>query len=113
LSVRRTLRALVDAPRGGFTTGTRSAILDAGLVSDRGASGGVARVDLAAEFSELSPNDQILALAQVVCTLTSLPGIGQVRFTQDGAPVEVLRGDNSLADEPVSRADYQRLLPAP
>ena len=74
---------------------------------------GVANVDLHASFLEIQPADQILAIAQVVCTITGLPGIGQVRFTQQGRPTDVPRADSSLTDKPVSRDDYQSLLPTP
>ena len=68
-------------------------------------------MDLSADLSQIPAADQILALAQVVCTLTSLPGIGQVHFTRDGKAVDIPRADGSLTNRPVARADYDSLFP--
>lgn len=70
---------------------------------------GVAHVDLAARFADTEGQRQVLAVAQIVCTLTSRPGVGQVSFTLDGEPVEVPRGDGSTTANPVSREDYRQL----
>jgi hypothetical protein len=71
---------------------------------------GTAHVDLVAGVNDLGADDQLLAVAQLVCTLTGRPGVGQVSFTLDGSPVDVPRSDGSLTDEPVSRDDYADLL---
>lgn len=81
------------------------------VVNDVRLSGGVVQVDLRPEVSALGGNNQLLAVAQLVCTLTSRPGVGQVSFTLAGAPVDVPRGDGSLTASPVSRDDYAVLLP--
>lgn len=72
--------------------------------------GGVAVVDLDATFSDLSADQQLLAVAQVVCTLTDQPGVGQVRFTLEGERIEVPRGDGALTASPVTRDDYADLI---
>jgi hypothetical protein len=73
-------------------------------------SGGVARVELTRRFAERPGREQLLALAQIVCTLTAQPGVGQVKFTLGKQRVEVLRGDGSLTDGPVTREDYANLI---
>jgi spore germination protein GerM len=114
LSVTRTLQALVDAPRSALPARTRSAINDPNLVIARATTRGVANIDLKADFTtQIPPADQILAIAQIVCTVTSLPGVGQVHFTRAGKPIEIPRADSSLTRLSVSRADYEPLLPAP
>jgi spore germination protein GerM len=105
------LEALIETSRTALPDGTRSAINAADLFTPRATQHGVAHVDLDAKFLEILPADQILAIAQIVCTLTGLPGIGQVRFTQEGRPTDVPRSDSSLTDKPVSRDDYLALLP--
>jgi hypothetical protein len=109
-SVPGTLDALVDMSRTALPEGTRSAINTADLLTAHATQHGVANIDLNAKFLDILPADQILAIAQIVCTLTALPGIGQVRFTQAGHPTDVPRADSSLTNQPVSRDDYQSLL---
>jgi hypothetical protein len=100
------LAALSVAPAG-----LRTTIGQPPVIRQVGVRGGVATVDLGGEVSTLSPGDQLLAFGQIVCTLTTRPGIGQVSFTLDGAPLNVPRGDGSLGSGPVSRDDYGALLP--
>jgi hypothetical protein len=113
LSAHRALEALVAVAGAGLPVGIRSAITASDFAATEAAVGarGVARVDLTAGFAQISAADQALALAQVVCTLTSLPGVAQVLFTLDGEPVDIPRADGSLTNEPVSRLDYRVLLP--
>lgn len=73
---------------------------------------GVATVALGSDFTTSSSVDQLTAVAQIVCTLTALPGIGQVGFQLDGKPADVPRGDGSTTAKPVSRDDYPKLIPA-
>jgi hypothetical protein len=88
----------------------RTAVGDPPLVQEVELVGGVARVDLRPAITELGGEDQLLAVAQLVCTLTGRPGIGLVSFTLEGAPIDVPTGDGSLTSEPVSRDDYADLL---
>lgn len=73
--------------------------------------GGVATVELTDDFTQRSSSEQLGAVAQVVCTLTAQPGIGQVHFELSRASVEVPRGDGSTTSDPVSRADYPEQMP--
>jgi spore germination protein GerM len=88
----------------------RTAVPDPQVIRDITVAAGVARVDLAASIAELGGDDQLLAVAQIVCTLTALPGVGQVAFALEGLPTEVPRGDGSVVSQPVSRDDYAPLL---
>jgi hypothetical protein len=111
LSVARTLHALIDAPGTELPPGVRSAVTDPALMTAGTTTRGVAHVDLGAGFALIAPSEQILAVGQVVCTLTSLPGVGQVQFTQGGRPTPVPRADGAPTEQPVSRFDYLQLLP--
>lgn len=73
---------------------------------------GIADVSLNPEFASNSSTDQLTAVAQIVCTLTEQPGIGQVQFDLGGAAAAVPRGDGSSTSSPVSRDDYPNLIPA-
>jgi spore germination protein GerM len=116
VSVDSVLEALAAGPT---TTevqlGLRTALLTLGLPVMRsgGVSGGIATVDLSQPFTEIAGRDQIVALAQIVSTVTGLPGVGRVRFTLDGNPVGILRGDGAVTTETVSRDDYATLAPVP
>ncbi len=87
-------------------------------------SGGLATVDLSAEFASLSPDDVWDGgsyslhgrVAQVVYTLTQFTTVDRVNFKLDGKPVKVLFGmpdpesgaSEAIAmDKPVTRATYR------
>ena len=92
-------------------------------------SGGLATVDLSAEFASLSPDDawdlgmfELRGrLAEVVYTLTQSTAVDRVAFKLEGKPVKVLLGmadpeDGSseaiVLDQPVTRATFRdRYLP--
>jgi len=115
VSVESVLEALAAGPTATeVQLGLRTALLTTpGLVNSGGVSGGIATIDLGQPFSEIAGRDQIVALAQIVSTVTGLPGVGRVRFTLDGNPVGILRGDGAVTTETVSRDDYATLAPVP
>jgi spore germination protein GerM len=114
VTVQSALRALSAGPNQLETAaGLRSALPDKNTFGRVSLSDGTARVDLARPFTSLSSNDQIVALAQIVYTVTARPGVGLVRFTLLGAPTEVPRADGSLTAGRVSRDDYLALAPSP
>lgn len=73
---------------------------------------GVARVDLSRQFEAPTDGGQALRLAQVTCTLDQFDSVQGVRFSIDGELVGVLSGGGAVVDEPVTCADYRRLLAA-
>jgi hypothetical protein len=91
-------------------TTARTALPDGAPVRAVEVSAGVARVALSPDLAALGADRLPLAIGQVVCTLTGLPGIGQVTFRLDDAPVEVPTASGSLTALPVSRDDYAALL---
>jgi spore germination protein GerM len=90
-----------------------SAIFDPAVLVSAQRAGGVAHIALGESFTLAGPTEQLRIIAQAVCTMTALPGIGQVAFDLAGAPVEIPRGDGSLTAAPVSRDDYAALLAPP
>ena len=88
----------------------RTALTEPSVVREVRLLGGIARVDLLPEISALPADEQLLAVAQIVCTLTGRPGVGQVSFTLQGARLAVPKGDGSLVSSPVARDDYAGLL---
>ena len=105
--------ALVAGPPSGDTgSGLRSAIASS-LQAKIDISKGIVLID-ANNFllAGLSPIDQRLAIAQLVLTFTSRPGIGQAKFSVNGVSIAVPRGrgDLSKPGDPVSYDDYTSLL---
>jgi spore germination protein GerM len=122
-AVPRTVPAPASAPQAmasllaGTTADERS---EAGLrtaVSRRAdlavvaVSGRSARVELDQSVVGARGREQLLALAQIVFTLASLPDIDSVDFTLRGVPVEVPTGDGTLKSGPLGTRDYAALGP--
>lgn len=83
---------------------------EAVLLDELEVDGGLVTVPLADEPAGLGRSDEVLAYAQVVATLTALPGVTAVRFVRDGRALPVPRADGSLSDGPLARRDYADLL---
>ncbi|WP_432825051.1 GerMN domain-containing protein [Dactylosporangium sp. CA-092794] len=69
---------------------------------------GIAVVEVAADSS--IRNDEILAYAQVVCTLAARADVSSVQFAHDGQPIDVPSADGSITREPLTEADYSSLI---
>lgn len=87
-----------------------TALPDPDVVAAATLTGGVAEIDLRDDFADLPATSQRLIAAQLVCSATATPGVGQVRFTLEGSPLSVPRGDGSLTDERLTIDDYTELL---
>lgn len=72
---------------------------------------GIAVIELTDELlDDVGRDDQLLAVAQLTCAVTLEPGVELVRFTRDGASIDVPRADGSLTSDPVEVADYVDVL---
>ncbi len=72
----------------------------------------VATIELSGVGAAQSGGDErALAIAQLVYTVTAIPGVDRVQFEVDGKPAEVPRGDGSLTSHPVDRSDYALAAP--
>ena len=112
-SLQQVLNELVKGlPQASFVSLLRSALPDK-LRATVEVTRGLAVVDTDESLLAVSASiDQRLAIAQIVLTLTSRPGVGQVLFTVDGRPQAVPRGAGDLAkaNQPVAYEDYVSLL---
>lgn len=68
-------------------------------------------VDMAKTFTQLTGADQAVAMAQLVYTITSLPGITTVSVRIQGKRAKVPTGKGTLSGGPLDRADYATLAP--
>ncbi len=88
-----------------------TALPDGRTVKDVSVSRGTATVDLDPSFGDVAADDQVLAIAQIVFTLTDRPGIGGVRFSLGAKSIDVPRGDGALTVNALSRDDFRQLAP--
>jgi len=72
---------------------------------------GVPLIDVTDSLTDVEGEEQILALAQLVFTLTAVPGVDGVSFALDGRPVEVPTGDGALKRGPIRRHDFAAVAP--
>lgn len=89
--------------------GISTAVPDAVKVAGE-AVGGILTVDLPDLQGEAIRSDEVLGYAQLVLTLTRDPAVTGVLFRRDGKLLTVPRGDGSVTDLPLTRADYALLL---
>lgn len=73
---------------------------------------GVASVNVPSSFESLGGQDQIVAAAQIVFTLTAVPGVSGVVLLVDGQATQVPTAGGSLSRGPLTRADYAPLTPS-
>lgn len=89
--------------------GLRRALNDPELVGGVSRTANVATVELDASFDDLTPHEQVLALGQIVFTLTERDEVDRTRFTRDGEPLTVPTASGALTDTAVTRYDYRSL----
>lgn len=92
--------------------GVRSAINPTATVQARAMDAATYLVDLSPEFAQGSVSEQTLGLAQIVWTATEFPGVTGVRFTLNGAPIQVPTPAGSTGD-PVNREAFADFAPLP
>lgn len=74
--------------------------------------GSIATVDLSETFGTAGGSQQVLAVAQIVYTVTASRYINAVEFSVAGKPIEVPNGSGSLAPGARERSDFQDLVVA-
>ena len=107
-------RVITLLERGPTTNGrdadVRSAMSQPGVIRSVVRDDDLVIVELSNTFSDVAGSDQVLALGQIVATLTSLPDVARVEFRRGGELLEVPIPDGSLVRRPVTRVDYASLL---
>ncbi|BBH67165.1 hypothetical protein ACTI_38500 [Actinoplanes sp. OR16] len=104
----------LDDLTAGPTTAERGLGLTTALagmsLSARDSGDGVTVEVTEAEDAGSARSDEVLAYAQIVCTLTARADVASVSFTQGGEPLQVPRADGSLTDRPLRGWDYSSLI---
>ena len=113
--VEATLDTAIEALRAGplfsdTEAGLRSAILSSDMIDAATVQSGTATISLAPSFLTLPGTEQTLAIAQIVYTVTNLPGTGLVEFRLGDRPLSVPTSDGQPSRGALSRDDYVDLL---
>jgi hypothetical protein len=109
---RLALAALLAGPTAEeAAAGIRTAIGTTSGVATGDAQGGTVEIELGPSFEAAGGSEQVLAIAQIVYTLTAVPGVDGVDFTLSGRAVEVPRGDGTLTGEALRRDAFPNLAP--
>ena len=66
-------------------------------------------LELSGETDGRSATENVLAVGQIVLSVTALQTVDQVTFWRDGTPVEALLADGALTTAPLTAADYEAL----
>jgi spore germination protein GerM len=66
-------------------------------------------LELSGETNGRSATENVLAVGQIVLSVTALQSVDEVTFWRDGSPVEALLADGALTTKPLTAADYEAL----
>lgn len=72
--------------------------------------GGIAELDLGRQFASVGGEEEVLAVAQIVLTLTSLVEVEAVTFLLDGVLTGVPTSSGAISDDPVTAGEYLDLV---
>lgn len=91
-------------------SGLRTALPPQTLIAAAIDDSGIVTVAATRAFTSVSGDNQLLATAQLVWTVTEYAAIDQVRVSVDGDVIE-LPTDEGLVRDPVERDDYRSVAP--
>jgi spore germination protein GerM len=108
-------QALLDQVQAGPTDAERRRGLDSTLPATgglrvAGIAGSVITVELSGDLPRQAPDRLPITVAQLVFTLTSVPGVDAVTLRRSGQPVDAPLPDGSLTSGPLTPRDYGQLL---
>lgn len=86
--------------------GLASPASSVGPIESRGLGNGVLSVNLPTSFEDLDGNDQTMAAAQIVFSVTTFSDVRGVWFFVGGQKAEVPNGNGRLTAGPSTRQDY-------
>ncbi|WP_350275666.1 GerMN domain-containing protein [Kribbella sp. HUAS MG21] len=108
------LQTVITALLAGPTTteqadGLTSALPPELTLAVRTVQGDRVDLELSGETDGRSATENVLAVGQIVLSVTALPTIREVTFSRDGRPVEALLADGALTTAPLTASDYATL----
>lgn len=112
-AVRRTVEdALTALLAAGEARGSQRSAVPPGTAVERlRRRGDVLSLDLSAPFGDVRGRDQVLAVAQVVWTVTEFPPVRQVDVLVDGRRIELPVEQGEVSAGPAQRRDYWSVRP--
>ncbi|MHB8296736.1 MAG: GerMN domain-containing protein [Acidimicrobiales bacterium] len=113
LTLKAVLTVLLDGPTNAEAArGIQTAISSqTAVISAHISYTGTALINLNSAFAQITGQSLILAVAQIVYTTTSIPGVTSVRFALSGHPVEVPTQNGTLTKGPLTTASFAALAP--
>lgn len=109
-NVRSVLDLMLRGPSTREPQALRSALSTGDASPATSPTGGALTIELAEDFALRSSSEQILALGQLVFTVTEVPGVGRVVFRINGIDLAVPLPNGQLRDGSVSRDDFATLV---
>lgn len=107
----KAVASLLNGPSKEEANRLHSAVTtDTRLLGVDGPADGLVTLDLSHHLLDITGRQQILALAQLVYTVTELPSVDRVLFQIDGQNVEVPNGSGKLTASPLGRLSYRDLI---
>jgi Sporulation and spore germination len=101
---------LAKGPQDGEFQTFPTTFVNFGDVVDITKEEGLATVELSPRFNDLTAAEQRRLVGQLVLTLGSQRGVGQVRFRVAGNSLEVPQGDGTFSTDPLSRDSFLGLV---
>jgi len=112
VTLERVLRLLARGPSPSEqAAGVESPLSTAHPIALRSMVGDTATVDVASTFAAIGGRDQIVAVAQLVYTVTAFPGVDAVTVLVGGQRTAVPTASGSLSEGPLRREQYAALAP--
>ena len=106
------LKDLLAGPsRAEVAAGITSAVPSGTRLSSAQLLGTTARLDFTEQLTSVTGHEELLAFAQIVTTACASPGVEQVEIYVAGQAVNAPEPNGTLAQGPVTAADYTSLLP--
>lgn len=89
--------------------GMRTSIPDGTQILDLEKNGSTVRLDLSSDFAAVGGEEELLAVAQVVLSVTSVENVEAVLFELEGVQTDVPLPNGALTDDPVTGNAYRAL----
>lgn len=108
------VRMLIEGPDPKeASSGLRSAVPSTTSILGVTLDDGMASIDLTDAFASVGGREELLAVGQLVLTVTSITDVDQLSIELNGRPIAVPLPDGALTDAPVSMPQYTSLLDCP